>query len=401
MAYLEDCLQGEGSPLIEGVASALVASETANGAEEPEESVLVEMIRQVINAAMLLERQKHLHAAPYERTEERVGHANGFKETTAKTRLGAITFRVPQVREGGFYPQSLEAGLRSERALKVALAQMYLQGVSTRKVAAITAALCGFEVSANEVSRAAAELDATLEAWRTRPLGTVPYVTLDARYEKVRIGGAVRDAAVLIATGVGTDGKRDVLGVSVSLSEAQTHWQTFLLSLSERGLTGVQLMVSDDHPGLRAAWVSIFGGVPWQRCQCHLQRNAQNYVPKQAMKPEVAEAIRAIFTAPNREEAQRLLQQTVQHYATSAPKLTAWMEENLPEGFTVLAFPTSHRRFLRTTNGLERLNQEIKRRTRVVRIFPSEISCLRLVSALLMETAEEWQTDKAYLTFST
>lgn len=238
------------------------------------------------------------------------------------------------------------------------------------------------------------------EAWRRRPLGVFPYVILDARYEKVRMDGAVRDAAVLIAIGVGAAGKRDVLGVSISLSEATEHWKQFLLSLSERGGTGVKLMVSDDHPGLRAAWVSIFGGIPWQRCQCHLQRNAQSYVPKQALKKEVAENIRAVFTAPNREEAQRLLQKTVQTYAATAPKLAHWMEENLTDGFSVFAFPEPHRRFLRTTNGLERLNQEIKRRTRVVRIFPSDTSCLRLVSALLMETAEEWQTEKVYLTFT-
>jgi transposase-like protein len=362
--------------------------------------VLVELIRQAINAAMLLERQRHLHAAPYERCEEREGHANGFKEKTALTRLGPITFRVPQVREGGFAPESLERGLRSERALKVALAQMYIQGVSTRKVAAITEALCGVAVSPAEVSRAAAELDETLERWRARPLGVFPYVTLDARYEKVRLDGQVRDAAVLIATGVGADGKRDVLGVSISLSEAQEHWKSFLLSLSERGLSGVRLMVSDDHPGLRAAWVSIFGGVIWQRCQCHLQRNAQSHVPKQAMKREVAQDIRALFNAPDREEAQRLLGKAVEKYVASAPKLAAWMEENLPEGFSVFALPEAHRRFLRTTNGLERLNQEIKRRTRVVRIFPSDTSCLRLVSALLMETAEEWQTEKVYLSFT-
>jgi len=405
VAYLEDCLKEEGSPLTEGVIQALSTPasgppDAPEGSEGAGESVLVELIRQAINAAMLLERQRHLCAAPYERTEERQGHANGFKEKTERTRLGPITFSVPQVREGGFTPVSMENGLRSERALKVALAQMYIQGVSTRKVAAVTEALCGVGVSPAEVSRAAAEMDATLERWRTRPLAIFPYVILDARYEKVRLDGQVRDAAVLIAAGVGSDGKRDVLGVSVSLSEAEEHWKRFLLSLKERGLTGVRLVVSDDHPGLRAAWVSIFGGVPWQRCQCHLQRNAQAYVPKQSLKKEVAQDIRAVFNAPDREEAQRLLGKAVQKYAASAPKLAAWMEENLSEGFSVFALPEAHRRFLRTTNGLERLNQEIKRRTRVVRIFPSDTSCLRLVSALLMETAEEWQTEKVYLTFT-
>jgi putative transposase len=362
-------------------------------------AALPDALRLLLNAAMLLERQKFIGAGPYERSAERQAHANGFKEKTLQTRLGAVTVAVPQVREGGFYPQSLEKGIRSERALKLALAEMYIQGVSTRKVAAITEQLCGFEVSSAQVSRAAAELDAVLEAWRTRPLGTYPYVYLDARYEKVRQEGQVRDAAVLIASGVAAAGKRAVLGVSVALSEQEVHWRTFLQSLVERGLRGVHLLISDAHGGLKAARLAVFGGVPWQRCQFHLQQNAQAYVPRHELKQEVAAAIRAVFNAPHLHEAKRLLAETVQQYRTIAPKLAAWMEENLPEGLLVFAFPEAHRRLIRTTNGLERVNQEIRRRTRVARLFPNEASCLRLVTAVVMEISEEWETGKAYLTF--
>jgi putative transposase len=361
---------------------------------------LPEALRLLLNAAMLLERQKHLQAQPYERCEQRQAHANGFKDKTLKTRLGALTVAVPQVREGGFYPSSLEKGLRSERALKLALAEMYVQGVSTRRVAAITEQLCGFEVSSTQVSRAAAELDTLLEGWRTRPLGRCPYVYLDARYEKVRQGGQNRDAAVLIAVGVTETGKRVVLGVSVALSEQEVHWRTFLQSLLTRGLCGVELIISDAHSGLQAARQAVFGGIPWQRCQFHLQQNASAYVPKVEMKAPVAAELRAIFQASTWSEADSLLRRTVDKYHKSAPHLAAWMEANVPEGLTIFEFPVAHRRLLRTTNGVERLNQEIRRRTQVARMFPSEASCLRLVSAILMEISEEWETGKAYLTFT-
>jgi transposase-like protein len=361
---------------------------------------LPDAIRVLLNAAMLIERQKFIGVDPYQRTAERRAHANGFKEKTLQTRVGQITVAVPQVREGGFYPHTLDKGVRSERALKLALAEMYVQGVSTRKVAAITEQLCGFEVSSSQVSRAAADLDAVLAAWRERPLGTYRYVYLDARYEKVRQGGQVRDAAVLIATGVDGEGKRAVLGVSVALSEQEVHWRTFLQHLVERGMRGVELIISDAHAGLREARRAVFGGVPWQRCQFHLQQNAQAHVPRQEMKAEVAASIRAIFQASSLYEAKRLLAETVERYRGIAPKLATWMEENIPEGLMVFAFPQRHWRLLRTTNGLERLNQEIRRRTRVARLFPNEESCLRLVTAVVMEISDEWETGKTYLTYT-
>ncbi len=384
MTYQPDCT----------VSPALLEQLAADGLD-----ALPELIRIMINTAMQVERQHHLGVAPYERSSARQGYANGYKPKTVTTRVGDITFAVPQVRDGSFYPQALEKGLRSERALTLALAEMYVQGVSTRKVAAITEQLCGTAISSAQVSRAAAQLDAVLEGWRKRPLEVVPYLYLDARYEKVRQDGQVRHAAVLIASGVDTAGRRQILGVSVALGEHEVHWRTFLQSLVARGLGGVQLVISDDHAGLRAARLAVFGGVPWQRCQFHLQQNASAYVPRQDRKAEVAADIRAVFNAPNRTAAEALLAKTVQKYAQTTPRLATWLEQNLPDGLTVFAFPAAHRRLLRTTNGLERVNQEIRRRTRVVGIFPNDAACLRLVSALAMEISEEWESGKAYLSF--
>jgi transposase-like protein len=274
---------------------------------------------------------------------------------------------------------------------------MYVQGVSTRKVAAITEKLCGTQINASQVSRAAQLLDEELETWRNRPLGEIVYLYLDARYEKVRQAGNVRDAAILMASGVKSDGKRSILGVSVSLSEAETHWRAFLEGLVKRGLHGVQLIISDDHAGMEAARKAIFTGIPWQRCQFHLQQNAGQYVPKKDMRREVAEDIRTIFNAPDRETAEIYLKKAIEKYSVIAPKLADWMEVNVPEGFTVFAFPKEYQRRLRTSNYMERLSQEIKRRTRIVRVFPNEPACLRLVSAILMEIGEEWEFGRLYL----
>jgi putative transposase len=357
-----------------------------------------EMMRVLINNAMQVERSRYLQAEQYERTKDRKGHANGFKPKTIQTRIGNITFAVPQVREGGFYPSALEKGLRSERALTITLAEMYVQGVSTRKVKTITEQLCGIEVSATQVSRATAQLDEVLQEWRERPLGEISYLFVDARYEKIREAGQVRDAAVLVASGITPEGERQILGVSVSLSEHETHWKAFLKSLKERGLHGIKLIISDDHEGLGAARRAVFGGIPWQRCQFHLQQNAGAYLPRQSMRLEVAADIRAIFNAPDRKTAEELLQSAIQKYAISAPRLSSWLENNLFEGFLVFDFPLEHRRTIRTTNSLERINKELRRRTRVVGVFPNQASCLRLVSALLMETCEEWQIGKHFCT---
>lgn len=351
----------------------------------------------LFNEAMKLERSAILGAQPYERTDERRGHANGFKPKTLATRVGQLKLQIPQTRGVDFYPQSLERGVRSERALKLAVAEMYVQGVSTRKVTEITSELCGLEVSSSQVSRAAQLLDEELDSWRNRPLGRLPYLLLDARYEKVRHGGSVVDCAVLVAVGVLPDGKRTVLGVSVSLSEAEVHWRKFLAKLVERGLHGVEMITSDAHEGLKAARQAVFPGVPWQRCQFHLQQNAAAYVPKVEMRIAVAADLRGVFNAPDRAEAERLLKLMLDKYRQSAPRLAEWLEENVPEGLTVFTRPAAHRRRLRTTNLIERLNKEIHRRTRVATLFPNEASLLRLVSAVLVEVDQEWQTGIRYL----
>ena len=361
-------------------------------------SGFAEGIRLLVNEAMCQERSQALQAQPYQRTETRQGHANGFKPKSLDTRVGPIQFRIPQVRDGiDFYPSALEKGIRSEQALKLALAEMYVQGVSTRKVSAIVEQLCGCSVSSTQVSQCAANLDLELQAWRSRPLGAFPYLVLDARYEKVRQGGQLLDCAVLIALGVDLKGKRSILGVSVALSEAEVHWRAFLQGLQQRGLCGVQFVVSDAHAGLAAARTAVFPAVPWQRCQFHLQQNAQAFVPRLDQRAVVAEAIRSVFSSSDRPAAERRLKEVVALYAPSAPKLSAWMETNLPQGLAVFALPLAHQRRLRTSNALERVNQELKRRTRVAGLFPNEASLLRLTSALLNEIDDEWQTAKVYL----
>ena len=352
----------------------------------------------LLNEMMKVERSRHLQAAPYERSAQRQGYANGFKAKRVRTRVGELDLAVPQTRESDFYPSCLEKGLKSERALRLALAEAYVQGVSTRKMAKLTQELCGIEVSSSEVSRAAQALDETLSAWRDRPLEAMPYVYLDARYEKVRHGGQVVDSAVLLAIGVDRQGRRSVLGVSVALSEQEVHWREFLMALKDRGLHGIELFISDAHEGLKAARKAVFPSVPWQRCQFHVQQNAQKYVPRQSMKREVAEAIRGVFNALNREEAARQLDLLIKTYQDKAPKLASWAANAIPEALTVFGFPEAHRRRLRTSNMVERLNKELKRRTRVATLFPNESSCLRLVSAVAMEISDEWETGRVYLT---
>ena len=358
-----------------------------------------EALRILVDEASRIERDHFLQAGPHERSAERRDYANGFKPKTVMTRMGDLTFAVPQVRAGGFYPSALEKGSRTDQALNLMMAQMYVQGVSTRKVIEVLQRLLGPEVSisSTQVSRATEQLDIGLAAWRERPLGATPYVLLDARYERVREAGQIVDCAVLVAVGISADGKRRVLGVSVALSEAEVHWRAFLDSLLRRGLSGVQLIVSDDHAGLKAARRATLPSVPWQRCQFHLQQNAQGYITRVEQREVVGRRIRALFNAPDRIEAERLLKQAVELWRSDAPKLADWAEANLQDGFTVFNLAAGHRVRLRTTNGLERINREIKRRTRVASIFPNAASCLRLVSALLAETDEDWLEGKIYL----
>ena len=349
-----------------------------------------EVFQRLLNEAMKLERAEALGAEPYERTPERTGYANGFKPKTIQTRMGAVTVEIPQVGGISFYPQSLEKGIRSERALKLAIAEMYVNGVSTRRVTEITEVLCGLEISSSQVSRVSKVLDEELDKFRTRKLGCFPYVFLDARYEKVRHNDEVIDHAVLIAVGINLKGQREVLGVSTSFSEAEVHWRDFLHSLTQRGLHGVELVVSDDHSGMKAARKAIFPNVPWQRCQFHFAQNAQSYVPRKHLKEELALALRDIFGCVTKDEARQKLTVTIAKYQKIAPEWCRFLEDDIEECFAIYTLPREFHRKLRTVNGLELVNREIKRRTRVATIFPNSASCLRLASALLIEIHEEW-----------
>jgi transposase-like protein len=314
-----------------------------------------------------------------------------------KTRVGDLSLQIPQVRESDFYPSALDKGIRSERALSAALAEMYINGISTRKVKKVTKELCGLSVTSMDVSLATKRLDEEMTSWRTRKLSCCKYVYFDARYEKIHDGGTIRDVAVLSAIGINDRGQKELLGVSVTFSEAEVHWLDFFSSLVERGLHGIELIISDAHEGLKAARKKVFASVKWQRCQFHLQQNAQAYVPKISLRKSVSRDIKSVFNAPDINEAKRLLVIVVDKYNDSAPKLSRWMEDNLPEGLTVFSFPAENGKKIRTSNCMERINREIKRRTRVVSIFPNEASCLRLVLAVLMEINQDWEGARKFM----
>jgi transposase-like protein len=351
----------------------------------------------LFNAAMKIEREQFLGASSHERTEERKGYANGYKPKGFQTRMGTLELEVPQVRGLGFYPQSLEKGTRSEKALKLAIAQMYLEGVSTRKVQEITEKLCGYEVSSTQVSRLTQELDGQFEQFRNRPIGKICYLFFDATYIKVRHDGSVIDMAILVAYGVNPEGKREILGASASLSEAEVHWREFFQNLQVRGMHGVRLAISDDHPGMKKARMAVFPSMPWQRCQFHLAQNAQSYSPRKSMKVEIADAMRDIFNSPTLEMAQQLKRQVIEKYEKRASEFANWLEGNIDEGLTIYQFPREHWKKIRTSNGMERINKEIKRRTRVAVLFPNPASALRLVTGVLIEIHEDWVTGRQYL----
>ena len=298
---------------------------------------------------------------------------------------------VPQDREGRFRTELFQRYQRSEKALVLALVQMYLEGVSTRKVQRITEQLCGLEVSRSQVSALVVDLQAEIDAWRSRPLAKrYPYLVIDARYEKVRRRPHVVSQAVLVVVGIGEDGRREVLGTYLADSESEATWSDVFKDLRGRGLEGVQYVVSDDHEGLVAAVRRYFQGAVWQRCQVHLVRNLLAKVSR-GDRPWVLEGWREVREAKTLEEARARLRELVERLEAKYPEVATWLEEAGEEALAVYALPEEHRKRMRSTNMLERLNQELKRRTRVVRIFPDGPSCLRLVTALAMETSEEWE----------
>ena len=371
--------KGEGIGIVEGWQGGL-------GGEDFLRGLVERVVQQVLEAEMT----SFLGAGTYERTGERRGWRNGYKPRTLKTRVGGLELMVPKDRDGEFQTELFERYQRSEKALVLAMVQMYLEGVSTRKVSAITEALCGLEVSKSQVSALTAKLDAEIAEWRMRPLTEeYPYLIFDARYEKVRRCGAVVSQGVLVAIGISAAGCREVLGCWVAESESEASWGAVFAELKQRGLSGVRYVVSDDHAGMVKAIGRHFQGAVWQRCQVHFVRNALSLCGV-AQRPLVLSLMRSVTEAPTREAAKTAFGLAVAELEKKAPKTARLLEEHGEEILGVYALPEAHRKRMRTTNMLERQNQELKRRTRVVRIFPNEQSCLRLVSALLMETSQEW-----------
>jgi putative transposase len=360
---------------------------------------LREIVERVLQEVLEAEMTEHVGAVPHERTDTRKGHRNGHKPRTLRTRVGTLNLLVPQDREGTFSTRLFCRYQRNEKALVLALMEMYVEGVSTRKVKDVTEQLCGTTFSKSLISSLAGRLDAELEAWRSRPLEAkaYPYLFVDARYEKVRVDGRVVSQGVLVVSGVRDDGYREILAVEVADTESEATYQEMFRSLKSRGLSGVELVVSDDHKGLKAAIIRHFQGASWQRCQVHYVRNLLGMVSF-AKRKELGADLRAIFAATSREQALGIASSVANKWREKGnEKVAEHLEEHVEECLTCLAFPESHRRRIRTINGLERLNQEIKRRTRVVRIFPNRYSCLRLVSALAVEHSEEWLTGRRYL----
>ena len=343
---------------------------------------------------------QHLGAAPHERTDQRKGYRNGSYTRTVKTRVGRIQLSVPRDRDGTFQPRLFARYQRNEKALVLALMEMTLGGVSTRKVAKITEALCGTSFSKSLVSSLSTDLDSQLESWRNRLLDVAyPYIFVDALYEKVRFNGCVVSMAVMIVVGVSETGHRSILAVDVAHSENEGDWGSLFGRLCDRGLRGVQLVVSDDHKGLRKAIDRHFQGSSWQRCQVHFMRNLLTRL-RNRDRIWVMSSLKDVFNAPDRDQAQIRLSQLADQLRDAYPGLSEWLEVDGQDTLTVFDFPESHRRRLRTTNGLERLNEEIRRRTRVIRIFPNHVSCLRLASALCQEHDDDWTTGKRYLDMS-
>jgi len=360
---------------------------------------LKEIVERVVQELVEAEMTEHIGAAPYERNVTRTGHRNGHKPRALRTRVGTLNLLVPQDREGTFSTRLFARYQRNEKALVLALMEMYVEGVSTRRVKDVTEELCGTSFSKSVVSSLAGSLDAELSAWRSRPLeaAAYPYLFVDARYEKVRVDGRVASQGVLVVSGVRDDGFREILAVEVADTESEATYQELFRSLKRRGLSGVELVVSDDHGGLKAAVERHFQGASHQRCQVHYARNLLGMVGATRRK-ELAADLRAIFAAPDGRSALGLASSVAEKWRRKGhEKVAEHIEEHIEECLSCLAFPESHRQRIRTTNGLERLNQEIKRRTRVVRIFPNRASCLRLVSALAVEQSEEWVTSRRYL----
>lgn len=365
-----------------------------------QEDFLRSVVQHLVQEVLESEMEEALGAAKSERTAARLGYRSGYYNRTLNLRVGKLDLRVPQDRQGRFQTEVFDRFQRSERALLSGLGEMYIQGVSTRKVKAITEQLCGHEFSASTVSRINARLDEELNRFANRPLEEeYPYLVLDARYERVREGGVIRSQAVLIAIGIDWEGRRCVLGVEMASRESQSSWKQFLEQLKARGLRGVHLVVSDDHSGLRKAIREVLPSALWQRCYVHFLRNALDHLPRKADDDCLTE-LRWIYERRTGQEARQDLAAWLRRWQDRYEKLCRWVEENIEETLTFYALPLAHHKHMKSTNMLERLNQELKRRTLVVRIFPNTASCLRLTRALAAEIHEDWIEATRYLDMS-
>jgi len=362
-----------------------------------QEDFLRPLIQEVVQQVLEAEMDEALGAGKGERTASRQGYRSGYYGRSLVTRVGKLELRVPQDRQGRFRTEIFERYQRSEKALVAALSEMYVQGVSTRKVKAVTEELCGHEFSAATISRMNQNLDEELKKFAGRRLDEAyPYLILDARYEKVREDGVIRSLAVLIAIGVDWEGRRNVLAVELANRESLGSWKEFCLELKKRGLHGVELVISDDHAGLRKAIAEVLPEAAWQRCYVHFLRNALDYLPRKADNDCLTE-LRWIYDRRSIQEARQDLTAWLKKWAAKYPKLCDWVENNIEETLTFYRLPRQHHKNLKSTNLLERLNEEIKRRTLVVRIFPNTAACLRLVRALAVEMHENWIEATRYL----
>src|SRR5581483_5125255 len=362
-----------------------------------DENYLRRMIEAVVQATLEAEMSAALGAEKSERNATRLGYRSGYYTRSLITRVGTLELRVPQDREGRFSTELFERYQRAEKSLVAALVEMYVQGVSTRKVKTVTEELCGHSFSASTISAAVKKLDGELKAFAERPLTEAfPYLILDARYERVREAGVITSQAVLIAVAVDWEGRRQVLSVVLANRESRSSWGDFLLALNARGLSGVEFVVSDDHPGLKKAIQEILPQAAWQRCYVHFLRNALDYVPRK-VDDDCLQELRWLYDRRELAEVRRDIAQWLAKLQGKYAKLCARVEDNIEETLTYYRLPLAHHRHMKSTNMLERLNQEIKRRTHVVRIFPNAESCLRLIRALAVETHENWLEATRYL----
>jgi len=364
----------------------------SNGRDE----AFSKLLEEIFNQVLLAQSTEQLGAAPYERTEGRTAYRNGVRERQLTTRVGTLTLRVPRHRNGQFSTELFMRYQRSEQALMLAMMEMVINGVSTRKIESITEELCGKKFSRSTISTLCKNLDPMVNAFRTRPLEShYPFVMVDAIYVKVRENKRIQSRGLLIAIGINEGGHREVIGFELANSESESSWGEFFGSLKERGLKDVRLVTSDDHKGLVQAVRKHFQGASWQRCQTHFSRNMLDHAPK-ALQPEIKEDLGRLYESVDLESARKVRDQIITKYEARAPKATSLLDEAFDDITAVLALPFRYRKRLRTTNGVERLNEEIRRRERVIRIFPNEASVIRLMGALLMEQDEKWQTGRKY-----